>query len=106
METFQVKGMGGGGSGISGDRVSVKGAPEVFIKIVADDGSSRKLNISLIRNGEQVATFEGTTPFEGSFVDSLEKSEKVLYYRIDVKGPRPHRITSNPIFVEVGSDSS
>jgi len=106
LNTFRVRDVKSRISGLSGDRIKVKGPPVVEVKITASDGSKRKLTVSLVRSGKGIERFKGSTPFKLRFVDNREKpGGGMLYYRIDVKGPEPHRIISNPIFVETESGS-
>jgi len=54
------------------------------------------LELRLIRSGERIKTFSGTTQFVVNFKDDYVEPGKLIYYRIDIPGA----LVSNPIFVK------
>jgi hypothetical protein len=91
----------------SGDWLKASGADpiEVRMAVSVSDSSEIPVRVTLIRRGGEIAgIWSGKTPFRATFKDSAPPAKG--YYRLDVRGPGPHRIISNPIFVENSSQQS
>ena len=79
-----------------GETIKLKNSPEVSIKISSSDKGNYTIKVRLIRSGELINTFSGTTPFVVNFEDDYVEPGKQIYYRIDIPG----KLVSNPIFVK------
>jgi hypothetical protein len=87
-----------GNKGVCGDEVCVRGPAEVRITVLASDDAAHKIHVRLIRGGDLIKTFNGTTPLTIDFKDDYFEKGKKIYYRVDVRGA-VGSIISNPIFV-------
>lgn len=89
-----------GAVALSGGRLKAKGAAPIEVKmaVTASDGRELPVRLALLRGGELAASWSGTTPFRMTFKDAAAPSRG--YYRLEVRGPSPARIVSNPIFIE------
>ncbi|HLC41477.1 MAG TPA: hypothetical protein VJO34_07585 [Methylomirabilota bacterium] len=85
---------------ISGDRLRATGTGpiEVRMAVAAADGSQLPVRLTLIRGSELAGVWSGKTPFRMNFKDPVAPARG--YYRLEVRGPSPNRILTNPIFVE------
>ena len=79
-----------------GNTITLDDIPKIRIKISSSDKENYEINVRLIRSGELINTFIGTTPFVVNFEDDYVKPEKQIYYRLDIPGT----LVSNPIFVK------
>jgi hypothetical protein len=78
-------------------RVADGAAVEVRIGIAASDGSAVPVRVTLVRNGAVADAWAVTTPFET--VHRATADGRPLVFRVDARGPRPHHLLTNPIFV-------
>jgi hypothetical protein len=70
---------------------------EVRVGVDASDGGEYPLRAFLVKNGQVVQLWTGKTPLR---VVHREPAGAVpTYYRLEVRGPAPHQILTNPIFV-------
>jgi hypothetical protein len=71
---------------------------DVRIGVVASDGGGHAIRVTLVRNGAVVGGWNATTPFR--VVHRATVGAGRAFYRLDVRGPRPHHLLTNPVFVE------
>ena len=69
----------------------------IQVRVTASDGGRHPVRVSLVRNGEVIAAWNGTTPFHATHRDAFAGARAA--YRIDVRGDRPQQLLTNPIFV-------
>jgi hypothetical protein len=79
-------------------RTSGKSPVEVQMAVAAADGNELPVRFTLIRGNELAGVWSGKTPFRMSFKDAAAPARG--YYRLEVRGPSPNRILTNPIFIE------
>ena len=96
LKDFSVSDSLSATSAIMGNTITLDSKPKISIKISSSDKESYAINVRLIRSGELINTFTGTTPFVVNFEDDYVKPEKQIYYRLDIPGT----LVSNPIFVK------
>lgn len=96
LEDFSVSDSISTSRAIMGETIKLKNSPEVSIKISSSDKGNYAIKVRLIRSGELINTFSGTTPFVVNFEDDHVEPGKQIYYRIDIPGA----LVSNPIFVK------
>ncbi len=96
LEDFSVSDSLSTSRAIMGDTIKLKNSPEVSIKISSSDKGNYAIKVRLIRSGELINTFSGTTPFVVNFEDNYVEPGKQIYYRMDIPGA----LVSNPIFVK------
>lgn len=70
-------------------------------RIVLDGNEKHALSADLIKNGAVVQTFRGENELAITYSDSLQRTDRLHYYRIDVRAPNQSRLLTNPIFVRV-----
>ncbi|MBI3637245.1 MAG: hypothetical protein HY216_13710 [Candidatus Rokubacteria bacterium] len=87
-------------TGRMGDTVRAPlGAPvEIRVAVSASDGTPQPVRVLLLKDGTLVEGWTATTPFRGTHRELAGDTPGV--YRVDVRGPEPHRILANPIFVK------
>ena len=107
LTEFAISGVGIGYEGPvarSGDTLEVSGA-EIEVSLRIDEAGERSvpIRITIVRNGELYRRIDTTAPFETTWLETLEEDAPTTYYRVMVRGPRPARIVSNPIFVRNSS---
>ncbi len=85
------------GRALMGDRLVVEGNPTVHLRVEERGGRKVPVSLRLVRSGEVVRNFEGTTPLEATYEDT-SLWYGTAFYRVEVFGPSS-RIVSNPIFV-------
>ena len=71
----------------------------LWVDIVATGSQSVPCEILVIRGGNVAHSWEGVTPVRQQIIETIPDDVDKTYYRIEVRGPRPHRLVSNPIFV-------
>ncbi len=81
---------------IIGETIELRNEPVIRIRVSSSDQQARNIKIRLVRSGELINTFSGTTPFVVNFKDDYFNPGEKIYYRIDI----PERLVSNPIFVK------
>ena len=96
LEDFSVSGSLSASRAIIGETIKLRNSPEVTIMISSSDKGNYAIEVRLIRSGELIKTFTGTTPFVVNFKDDYVEHGKQIYYRLDVPG----KLVSNPIFVK------
>jgi hypothetical protein len=96
LEDFSVSDSLSTSRAIMGETIKLKNSLEVNIKISSSDKGNYTIKVRLIRSGELINTFSGTTPFVVNFEDNYVEPGKQIYYRIDIPG----KLVSNPIFVK------
>ncbi len=96
LEDFSVSDSISASRAIMGETIQLRNSPEVSIKISSSDKGNYAIKVRLIRSGELINTFSGTTPFVVNFEDDYVEPGKQIYYRIDIPG----ELVSNPIFVK------
>ena len=86
---------------IMGDEITSSGRVKIYCNIISSDGKAKPVKVKVIKSGSILKIFEGFTPMNVRFQDSnLEKGRKI-YYRLDIEGKYPHRIFTNPVFVNI-----
>lgn len=85
-----------------GERLSAPAGTrlEVRVAIESRNGAPLPCRVRLVRDGRVVEEWEATTPFSRRVVEPFDGVAGTTYYRLDVHGPRPHRLVTNPVFVE------
>ncbi len=96
LDDFSVSGSLSTTRAIMGKTIKLDDKPKISIKISSSDKENYAINVRLIRSGELINTFTGTTPFVVNFEDDYVKPGKQIYYRLDIPG----MLVSNPIFVK------
>jgi hypothetical protein len=98
LNTFQVEAQDGSRAAAVGQPF-IHGAepPAVRVTVTATDRGSHHVTVAVIRSGQVVARFSGTTPFHQRVVDATLSAGAAAFYRVDVRGEG--EILSNPIFV-------
>ncbi len=74
---------------------------EIRFGVDASDGGAYPVRAILVRNGEVVQVWTGATPLRQVYGESAGAAP--AYYRLEIRGPVPHQILSNPIFVKPGA---
>ncbi|MBI4589255.1 MAG: hypothetical protein HY725_10485 [Candidatus Rokubacteria bacterium] len=97
LEAFAVT--QGSRQAVSGEtlRASTQQPLEIRIGVDASDGGEYPLRAILVRNGRVVQMWADRTPLR--VVHREPFSGTPAYYRLEVRGPVPHNLLSNPIFV-------
>ncbi len=100
LDQFQV-GLPGQPPAEAGGRLTVNAGdrPEVRAAIGTAVPGRLPVEVLVIRSGEVVQTLRGETPLSLRFTERPVPPGTNLYYRLQVRGPTPHQILSNPIFV-------
>ena len=75
---------------------------EITAQFETEKGMIVPVEVELIRSGRLVSTFRGETPLEIRWEEAPKGPEPFAFYRLLVRGPVPHQLTSNPIFVHWG----
>ena len=96
LEDFTVSDPATTFSATMGDTIEIENKPEISIKISSSDKGNYNTTVRLIRSGELINIFSGTTPFVINFEDDYFKPGKQIYYRLDI----PKKLVSNPVFVK------
>ena len=71
---------------------------DIQVGVDASDGGEYPLRAFLMRNGQIIQVWMGKTPLR--VVHREPASAAPAYYRLEVRGPWPHQILTNPIFVK------
>ncbi|MDB9822322.1 hypothetical protein OAC89_01305 [Deltaproteobacteria bacterium] len=95
LDRFNVSGKNGE-EAFMGDSLTTDGHPLVKIEISYEGGISKAITIRLIRGGELIQTFQGTTPMQIEYTDDKLPPGVKTYYRIT---DEKEHLVSNPIFV-------
>ena len=98
LDQFQIKDDQTGKRAILGEELLIDRSPVVEGRLSATDGGHYSVAVSIIRGGKQIWSFEGETPLDFEFVDSVQWSGKT-FYRLDASGKAAGQLLSNPIFV-------
>ena len=85
---------------ISGGHLDLRDAPVIEGRVSIADKGTFSINVSIIRGGKPVKSFEGETPLAFRFKDQSGWTGK-SYYRLDIKGRTVGKLISNPIFVSL-----
>lgn len=97
LDVFSVR--QGAAEAVSGDTLKASAVPplEVRVRVSASDGGEYPIKAVLVRNGEVAQVWAAKTPFAVVLREPFRGAPS--YYRLEVRGPTPHQILSNPIFV-------
>ncbi|MBI3800474.1 MAG: hypothetical protein HY268_26300 [Deltaproteobacteria bacterium] len=82
-----------------GETLRLHDSPLVHLRLESESQSALQFSLTLIRSGEVLATLSGLTPQDFTYSDDSLREGRG-YYRVEVRGPTPHWLVSNPIFVE------
>ncbi|MFQ5743807.1 MAG: hypothetical protein ACE5HV_09495 [Acidobacteriota bacterium] len=84
-----------------GDTLELAGGDrfELTVQIISKGDEEVPVHVEVIRQGLAHLSWNDVTPFRRQLTESLAPGEGTVYYRLDVEGPRPLHIASNPIFV-------
>jgi len=96
LDYFNISGEKGVEKAFMGDTLTTDNYPVIKFKVSYNSGESKAITIILIRGGELIQKFEGTTPLQIEYQDDKIPTGKKTYYRLTDQ--REHLI-SNPIFV-------
>jgi hypothetical protein len=98
LQAFAVRQRGA--EALSGETLhAVTGEPvEIRIGVDASDGGEYPVRAILVRNGQVSQVWGAKTPLR--VVHREPFGGGAQYYRLEVRGPVPHHIVSNPIFVK------
>lgn len=90
----------------AGERLTLRAGdrPEVQARIRATDGRRIEIQALLVRGGTLIHSVRGETPLTVRWSEAAPPGEAGLFYRLEVRGPGPHRILSNPIFAHAGRE--
>jgi hypothetical protein len=88
----------------AGDRLILRPGdrPEVRAGIRTTDGRRLGIQVTLVRNGIVIRSAQAETPATLQWGESDLPAETSLSYRLEVRGPSPHRLLTNPIFLQAG----
>ena len=95
LDYFNVSGKDGRMASM-GDTLAIDNHPVIKFKVSYNSGISKAITIHLIRGGELVQTFTGTTPMEIEYPDNEPPSGEKTYYRLV---DQDEHLISNPIFM-------
>jgi hypothetical protein len=97
LRTFSAR--QGDAEALSGETLQPSaGQPlEIRIGVEASDGGEYPLRATLVRNGQVVQVWAAKTPLRVVHREAFGGAP--AYYRLDVRGPVPHQLLTNPIFV-------
>jgi len=70
---------------------------EIHVAVESRSGDAVPCRVRLVGAGRIVDEWEATTPFTRRIVETAEAGPG--YYRLDVHGPRPIRLVTNPVIV-------
>lgn len=73
---------------------------EVRVRLRATDGRGYPIKAILVRNGQVAQAWAGKTPLDVVHREPFGGAPS--YFRLDVHGPGPHQLLTNPIFVREG----
>jgi len=83
----------------SGETLQAGAAPlEIRVGVDASDGGEYPLRAFLVKNGQIIQLWMGKTPLRVAHREPAGVAP--AYYRLEVRGPAPHQILTNPIFVK------
>lgn len=105
LDNFSVTDLNKETEGFMGDDIKLNTAPEIDIETSSSVLPDEPIEISLIRNGSLIETFnsEGAN-FSVRHQDDYYNENEKVFYRVMIKSKRNlFRIISNPIFVEFAS---
>jgi hypothetical protein len=95
LDSFNVSGKDGK-TAFMGDTLVIDNHPVIRFKVSYNSGISKAITIRLIRGGELVQTFTGTTPMEIEYPDNNPPSGEKTYYRLMDQN---EHLVSNPVFM-------
>jgi hypothetical protein len=95
LDYFNVSGKDGR-MAFMGDTLAINNHPVIKFKVSYNNGISKAITIYLIRGGELVQTFTGTTPMEIEYPDNEPPPGEKTYYRLVDQN---EHLVSNPIFM-------
>lgn len=97
LQSFAVR--QGAAEAISGGTLRAPaGRPlEVRVAVSASDGGQYPIRAILVRNGGIREIWAGKTPLNVVYRESFAGAP--AYFRLEVRGPGPHQLLTNPIFV-------
>ena len=100
LENYELK--GGGTSAGMGQTLEAQSV-QLLAHIVLQDSTqeNRSLSVELIKNGVLLDTFKGEGDITITYDDTLTNTNRLHYYRLDVRAPHQSRLLTNPIFVRV-----
>jgi hypothetical protein len=79
-----------------GDTIATNNPTVINFSVSYNNGASKAITVSLIRGGEIVQTFNGTTPMQIKYSDNESPSFEKTYYRLM---DHNEHLISNPIFM-------
>jgi len=90
---------GGGAAATSGETLrAAAGTPlEVRLAVEAEGAGSAPVRATLVRNGTVVGAWSGPPPLRVVHREVFDGAP--AYFRFDARGPVPHRLLTNPLFV-------
>ncbi len=74
-------------------------APRIDVRLLAVDGAPEPVRMQLVRDGQVIASVEGTAPLEWTMRDEHLPADRWVPYRIEVTG-RGGELLSNPLYVK------
>jgi len=87
----------------SGEFLSTaEGSPTIHFAVSTNPSVDKKIEAKLIRNGEVIKVVESFTNMRVEYTDEISPGQGMVYYRLDVSTEYPHRLFSNPIFIDYG----
>jgi len=99
LDDFAILDGDGKTLGQMGDRIQIKTAPVISIRISHNDGKRRPISGRLIRSGKVIGSFEEKTPLSLKIQDPDVPRDRWIPYRLMAGG-----ILSNPVFVRVAGE--
>jgi len=88
-----------GNAAIMGETLLMKGRPEIVFSLTSSDRVQCPVEVTLIRGGKVLKTFESEIPLDISFIDQDTWNGKT-YYRLMAESKLCGKLVSNPIFAE------
>ncbi|MBI1846964.1 MAG: hypothetical protein HY294_16160 [Candidatus Rokubacteria bacterium] len=97
LGTFSAE--AGAVSATSGETLVVPPGVEVVVSVAieATDQGVSPLRVALVRNGVVAEEWTGAPPLRATHRERFNGAP--LVFRVDARGPAPHRVLTNPIFV-------
>ncbi|MCM8800407.1 MAG: hypothetical protein NC912_00105 [Candidatus Omnitrophica bacterium] len=98
LDDFSIEDNLSGIKKIMGEVLEVSDKFKIKIKGHLLTGESNLFKVRLIRDGLIIKDFLVNSPFEITYIDTLNNSERMSYYRIEIESEGLH-LVANPIFV-------
>lgn len=99
LDEFSVSSETGVKAGM-GETLPVSGMPLIHLRAHLSEEVARDVKILLLRNGEVITQWNETLPFDLQYQDRAPRTGKSYYRVVLYSETSPHRMVTNPIFLE------